>query len=411
MWRFKFYGFFKNLRFFEPFLLLIFLAWDVNLFQIGILIAIQEAIIFIFEVPSGLLADNRGKKTELLICFIFYIISFVFYFLGPAYIMLIGGAIFFGLGEAFRSGTHKAMEMQWMEKEGLLEYKTFIYGTTRSYSLYGSAISSVLAIVFILNLPASRWIFIITIIPYVVDFILIASYPSYMNKHVYKGEKLSYLRELIDSFKSLKIIFTDKRLRKGIFSSSSYNATFKSLKDYIQPIMKILIVVLLISFSLNPQDEEFYLVFILGLIYTIFYLISSISSKNAHKIQNNFKSSKSAMDWLFYFFAIIVLLQAFFIWYEIPILIIVLYLLIYVLYNARKPIGVDYLGDLMDKEQRATILSVEAQLKSILVMIFAPIFGYIAEYYSIAILFLSLSIFMFLLNFILLRNHSTSVVI
>jgi len=65
MWKFKFYGFFKNLRFFEPFLLLIFLAWDVNLFQIGILIAIQEAIIFIFEVPSGILADNRGKKAEL----------------------------------------------------------------------------------------------------------------------------------------------------------------------------------------------------------------------------------------------------------------------------------------------------------------------------------------------------------
>lgn len=412
MWKFKFYGFFKNLRFFEPFLLLIFLAWDVNLFQIGILIAIQEAIIFIFEVPSGILADNRGKKAELLICFIFYIISFIFYFMGPAYIMLIGGAIFFGLGEAFRSGTHKAMEMQWMEKEGLLEYKTFIYGTTRSYSLYGSAISSVLAIVFILNMPASRWIFIITIIPYVVDFILIASYPSYMNKHVSKGEKLSYIRELIDSLKNLKIIFTDKRLQKGIFSSSSYNATFKSLKDYIQPIMKILIVILLISFSLNPQNEELYLVFILGLIYAIFYLTSSISSKKAHKIQNKFKSSKSAMDWLFYFFAIIVLLQAFFIWYENPILIIILYLCIYVLYNARKPIGVNYLGDIMDKEQRATILSVEAQLKSILVMIFAPIFGYIAEYYSIAILFLSLSIFMFLLNFILLRgNHSTNVVI
>ena len=402
MWKFKFYGFFKNLKFFEPYLLLIFLAWEINLFQIGILIAIQETFTFIFEVPSGMIADTRGKKTELLVCFIFYILSFLFYFSGPNYFILAFGAMLFGLGEAFRSGTHKAMEMQWMEKNGLLKYKSFVYGTTRSYSLYGSAISSVFAIIFILNIPANRWIFILTIIPYIIDFILISTYPNYMNEHSPKKE--SYWKDFVGAFKGLKIVFTDRKLRKGLMSNSTYDGIFKSLKDYIQPIMKLFIVVLLIDLAIpsSPQQEEFYLTLILGLMYSLFYLLSSFSSKNAYFVLKRVKSSKFAMDTLFFIFAILILLEAFLIWFQIPLFIIILYLIIYVIYNLRRPIGIDYLGDVMKKEQRATILSVEALLRSFLIIIFAPLFGFIAEVFSIGVLFLGLAIFMIFINLVIL---------
>ena len=70
----------------------------------------------------------------------------------------------------------------------------------------------------------------------------------------------------------------------------------------------------------------------------------------------------------------------------------------------RRPIAIDFLGDIMSKDQRATILSVEALLKSILVVIFAPLFGYIAEVYSIGVLFLWLGIFTLFINFFLLRG-------
>ena len=408
MYKFKFYGFFKNLKFFEPYLIIIFLAWEINLFQIGILIAIQEIITFIFEVPSGMLADTRGKKTELMFCFIFYIISFIFYFMGPAYIFLILGAMLFGLGEAFRSGTHKAMEMKWMEKNDILQYKSFVYGTTRSYSLYGSAISSVLSIILILNIPASRWIFLITIIPYIIDFVLIATYPSYMNEH--SPKKSSYWKDFITAFKGLKIVATDRRLRKGLLSTSFYDGIYKSLKDYIQPIIKLFIAILLVDFALasSPLEEEFFLTLFLGLIYASFYLVSSYSSKKAYFIQKKLKSSKFAMDLIFYIFAILILGEAILIWFQIPLFIIIFYLFIYIFYNMRRPIAIDFLGDIMSKDQRATILSVEALLKSILVVIFAPLFGYIAEVYSIGVLFLWLGIFTLLINFFLLRgDYST----
>ncbi len=320
------------------------------------------------------------------------------------YIMLMIGAMLFGLGEAFRSGTHKAMEMDWMERNNILKYKSFVYGTTRSYSLYGSAISSLLAIIFILSIPANRWIFILTIIPYVTDFILISTYPSYMNEH--SPKKGSYWKDFVGAFKGLKTVITNRKLRKGLLSNSTYDGIYKSLKDYIQPIMKLFIAVLLVNLAItsSPAEEEFYLTLFLGLIYALFYLISSFASKRAYFVLKKVKSSKFAMDTIFYIFAILILCEALLIWLQIPLIIIIVYLIIYVVYNLRRPIGVDYLGDLMETGQRATVLSVEALLKSLIVIILAPLFGFIAEVYSIELLFLVLAVFMLFLNLLFLRG-------
>ena len=154
MWKFRFYGFFKNLRFFEPYLLIMLLVYfsesQFPLLKIGSLILVQEVFTYVFEVPSGILADKFGKKNELLICFVFYIISFALYFLGlgasTKYVfVLFLAAAFYGLGESFRSGTHKAMILTWLDRNNYQEYKSFVYGTTRSWSLVGSAINGVLS--------------------------------------------------------------------------------------------------------------------------------------------------------------------------------------------------------------------------------------------------------------------------
>ncbi len=405
MWKFRFYGFFKNLRFFEPFLLIMFINMGLNLFQIGILISIRELFTFLFEIPSGIIADKFGKKRELLICFIFYIFSFIFYFFGidsdfsaPNFIFLVIASILFGLGESFRSGTHKAMELVWMEKEDLLEYKTHVYGSTRSYSLLGSALSAILAIFLIIYIPASKWIFLITIIPYILDFILIASYPSYMNDH--QPITGGYWNQIKIGFKGVGPTLKSKSIRKALFSSAIYDAIYKTLKDYIQPIMIFLIAIFLSQIGkdgVSIETRDIYISIFLGGIYCIFYLISALSSKNAFKVKKLFHHAKTSMDILFDLFAFVLLLEAIFMWLKIPIMIILLYLLIYMFENLRRPLAVDYMGEVMPKEERATILSVESQIKSISVLIFAPLFGFIADI-SIAWLFLILAISMVIIN-------------
>ena len=417
MWKFRFYGFFKNLRFFEPFLLIMLMDKDIglNLFEIGLLISIREIFTYFFEIPSGIIADKFGKKRELLICFIFYIISFIFYFFGvdpnlsfPNILILAMASVFFGLGESFRSGTHKAMELLWMEKEDLLEYKTHVYGSTRSYSLLGSALSAILAIFLVIYIPANKWIFLITIIPYILDFILIASYPSYMNDH--QPITGGYWNQLKIGFKGVRPTLKSKKIRKAIFSSAIYDAIYKTLKDYIQPIMVIFISIFLIQIGkegIDIETKDIYISIFLGGLYCIFYLISSLSSKNAFKVKKLFHHAKTSMDILFDLFACILLLEAIFMFIGIPIVIILLYLLIYVFENFRRPLAVDYMGEVIPKEERATILSIESQIKSISVLIFAPLFGFIADY-SIALLFLILAISMVIINHVFLTGRSHS---
>jgi MFS family permease len=416
MWKFKLYGFFKNLRFFEPYLIIMLYAYlegfnsEFILFKIGLIFLVQEVFTYAFEVPSGILADRFGKKNELLICFVFYIISFVLYFVGLGqpiqyFFVVFLAAAFYGLGESFRSGTHKAMILTWMDRNDYQNHKTFVYGRTRSWSLIGSTINGVTSIFLIIFVPATQWVFLITIVPYLFDFTLIATYPSYMNERISDGK--GFWKEIGRGFKDMFLAFRNTRLLRGIFSSSSYDAVYKSLKDYIQPIIKIYIILLIANLGLNLESwnlsEDNFISIILGIMYSIFYLISSFSSRNAYRVKKWTKGAKTAMDLFFYLFAGILILNSLFIWLELPIVVVFLYLFIYVFENIRRPLCVDYLGDIMKKEQRATMLSVEAQFKSILVFIFAPLFGLIADF-TIPGLFVGIAVLMVLVNYFLLSG-------
>jgi len=61
----------------------------------------------------------------------------------------------------------------------------------------------------------------------------------------------------------------------------------------------------------------------------------------------------------------------------------------------------------MKKEQRVTMLSVESQIKSILVLIFAPLFGLLGDY-SIPLLFVIVGATMFIIN-LLLRGEGKKI--
>ncbi|NPD88576.1 MAG: MFS transporter [Asgard group archaeon] len=419
MWKFRFYGFFKNLRFFEPYLIVMLYVYlsefntEFILFKIGLIFLVQEVFTYVFEIPSGILADRFGKKNELLFCFVFYIISFVLFFIGLGrninyFFVIFIAAAFYGLGESFRSGTHKAMILTWMDRNEFQDFKTFVYGRTRSWSLIGSTINGIVSIFMVLFIAASQWVFIITIIPYLLDFILIATYPPYMNEHI-KIES-NFLKEMGKGFKEVLVAFKNKRLIRGVFSSSSYDAVFKSIKDYIQPVIILYIGVIIINLGLDSSGllEEDLITIILGSMYSIFYIFSSVASRTAYKVKEVVRGTKRAMDLLFYLFAGILVLNSIFIWVKIPAIVIFLFLFIYIFENIRRPLAVDYLAEVIKKEQRATMLSVEAQFKSILVFIFAPLFGLIADF-SIPGLFIGIAALMVLVNIFLLSGDTSKI--
>ncbi|MCZ2845809.1 MAG: MFS transporter [Candidatus Bathyarchaeota archaeon] len=407
IWKFCFYGLLKNLKFFEPYLLIYLLGMGFNLFNIGILYSIREIITYVFEVPSGVFADNYGKKKELMICFTFYIISFVFFFIGSTFNILVIAMMCFGLGEAFRSGTHKAMIYSFLEQKGWFEYKAFVYGRTRSFSLLGSAISAFLSIIFILNLPSARWIFLICVIPYVMDFILIWSYPDSLDER--RHNELNLKKFFMESFIQLKKIIFNTTLNKLLVSSSLYDGIFKTIKDYIQPILKIAVLASAAS-SLTGLEGEKLVKIYLGITYGVFYIFSSVASKNVYRL-NKIANSNRLMVISFDVMAVLLLLLSLAIKNNVTTIIIGLFFILYVLKDGRRPIFVDVCGDYMEKNQRATVLSVDSQLRALFTVILAPAFGFIADRYYIGILFLCIAILILIVNrFLYIPKQSAKIV-
>ena len=393
--KFCLYGFLKNLKFFEPYLYIYLIqVVHLNLFQIGTLFSIRGIVIYLFEVPSGVFADQYGKKTELMICFIFYIASFFFFFLGGSYAIVAIAMVFFGLGEAFRSGTHKAMIYSYLEQKGWFEHKIFVYGRTRSFSLIGSSLSAFASILLIIRLPRMQSIFLFSIIPYVIDFLLIWSYPDTLNEPV--ETTISIKNFITYSIKQLKNIFANRSLRKVVVSSSLFDAIFKVLKDYIQPILKELILVSGI-YIVASMEAATQLKIILGIIYGVMYIFSSWVSRNVYRLNLKFKSDK-LMDISFDILGIVFFMMFFAIKTKIMLVVILLYFFLYPLKDGRRPLVVDVFGDYMKKNERATVLSIDSQLSSLFMIILAPLFGYIADRFGIAILFLAIALSILVLN-------------
>ena len=58
----------------------------------------------------------------------------------------------------------------------------------------------------------------------------------------------------------------------------------------------------------------------------------------------------------------------------------------------------DAAGDMMDKKERATVMSIDSQLGSIFMVVLAPLLGYIADTFSIASAFLFTGILILIVN-------------
>ncbi len=386
--KFSAYGLLKNLAFFKPYLIIYLMANGINLFQIGVLYSIRELIIYIFEIPSGIIADYYGRKKELYMCFSFYIISFVFFsFSGTFYIAAIA-MVFFGLGEAFRTGTHKAMILSYLEINDWKKCKAFVYGRTRSFSLLGSAINALFSIILILNLPSSGYIFLASIIPYIADFILIATYPEYLDKEQNKPKK-DIKFALLSGLKK-------PELRAIVLNQGMFESVVKNTKDMIQPILKTMVLSSGIVIMAN-QNIDNNMKIIIGIAYFIINMTSSILSRHAYRLQECCPDEK-LLTVSFVFLGIILICIAVSINYGLIILCFIFFLILHNISDVRKPIFIDLIDKYMEKGLRATILSIKSQISAITTVITAPVLGYIADLFGIKTALFIVGGFMLLLS-------------
>jgi len=181
-----------------------------------------------------------------------------------------------------------------------------------------------------------------------------------------------------------------------LLSSSIYDSIFKSIKDYIQPILEVTLLAATVSTIYTFSSEDRLKVY-LGIVYEIFYIFSSVASRNVYRLRN-FASSDKLMTRFFDMMGILSLILFISIKHEASLLIILVFFALYLLKDARRPLFVDVCGNHMNKSERATVLLMDSQIRAIITILFAPIFGFIADEFGLEILFLMIGIIMLIIN-------------
>jgi MFS family permease len=394
-YKFSFYGFLKNLRLFEAFLLLFFLDNGLAYFQIGILYAIREVTVNFFEIPSGMVADAIGRRRTLVMAFVFYILSFVIFFFAGSFMAFVPAMFVYALGEAFRSGNNKAMIMDYLNRKGWSDQKVNYYGHTRSWSQMGSAISALAggSIVFISG--DYRYIFIFSVIPYLLDLALIISYPGYLDRSI---KKLS-IKVLLGQFKIVAKSFWEAIksivVLKAIANLSFYSGYYKAVKDYLQPVVKTF--ALTLPILVYMEDEKRASVFI-AVSYFLLFMLTSVASRKSDLFARRFRNLAIPMNLTLLGGFAIGLLSGLFFWMEIYPVSILLFFGIYIVENLRKPLAVAYLSNTVEQRVLASTLSTDSQVKSLSAAILAPIIGIFADYLGVGVAIMIISLSMIILT-------------
>lgn len=381
-YKFCFYGFLKNLRFFEPFLILFFLDKNITFLQIGTLYAIREVFINILEIPSGIIADVFGRKKSLIVSFLFYIISFLIFFTSDSYYIFIIAIIFYATGDAFRTGTHKAMIFDYLKIKGWKDQRVHYYGYTRSWSQMGSAISSLLAASIVFYTGNFKSIFIFSTIPYLLDLLLISTYPKVLDgKNIYS--KTDSIKErLYKVLRDFKFSFKNKQILRAIANLSVHSGFHRAIKDYLQAVIQTFALSIPVLLALSDNQRSAILI---GALYFIIYFSTSYASRKAGKLTNKFKSIELVLNSTMYIGFALAFLSGIFFHYGFYFASIMFYIGIYLIENLRNPVGVAYVSELYQDNILATALSTNSQAKSLLAAIIAPIIGFLADRFGIGI--------------------------
>ncbi|MCB0632334.1 MAG: MFS transporter [Saprospiraceae bacterium] len=381
-WKFCAYGFLKNLRFFEPFLLLFFLEKGISYWQIGTLYALREISINLLEIPSGFMADAFGRRRTMILAFIFYIVSFIIFYAAASYWLLGMAMIFYAMGDAFRSGVHKAMIFTYLKMQGWADQKVHYYGYTRSWSQRGSAVSSLLAALVVIFSHNYTSVFLLSIIPYLLDMALIWSYPKALDgARVNWKDKREIRRQINKIWRAFATTFRHPPVLRAVNNVSLLEGYFQAVKDYLQPILQSL--ALSLPFLVG-REEESRSAILIGVIYFFIYLLTARASQSAGLVANRFTVLRIPINWSLLSGLLVGGVAGWLYQWELGLLSVGLFMLLYVIKNLQKPMGTAFFAEQVETDILASALSAQSQIKTIWAAVIALLLGVAIDAFGVA---------------------------
>ena len=320
----------------------------------------------------------------MMISFVAYIVSFAILGGATNIVLIFAGMFFWGIGDTFRTGTHKAMIFEWLRLQGRASERTKIYGLTRSWSQIGSAVSGIIAAIFVLSTGSYQYIFYFAIFPYVLNLINFAGYPKELDGDHPKaqsiGESVSRLKE------SLKKVLVLPPLRRIIMESMGWDGFFAAIKDYLQPVLQTLAIAgiawLFAGAHATATDSPVWLnearktAILIGPVYAFLFLMSAWASRFSHRVVQHFGNEYVASKWLWLGNLIVFVAIGISAWFELNWILVTAFVVLHILKNMWRPILISRFDSVSEAHEGATVLSIESQAQRSATFVMAPAIGW-----------------------------------
>lgn len=356
IWKIYLFEILAGMFFSIPIMVLFWQDNGLSLTQVMILQSIFAIIAMLLEVPTGYFADIYGRKKTLIIAAITGAIAITTYSLGHNFFQFLIAEIFFALSVSFTSGTVSALVYDTLQEIGEEKNYKKVWGNVLFYGMIALAVSNVFG-GFIAKIDLRYALY--ASIPFFTLMIPVAFLLQEPKRHKLIFEK-GYTKEL---FKIIKVaLIQNEKLRWILIYSGIIYAFNQSALWLYQP-----------YFKLSGLDIAYF-----GIVFASFQTVAAFSSKYAHKIEEKLGQKYSLAMLIFLVAGSYFLMSNFVFLFSFSFCFIQQFVR-----GFKNAVITDYINQLTNSSMRATILSAESFIGRLLYAIIIPIFGWIADIYTL----------------------------
>jgi len=354
IWKFYSFKFLRECVFWIPIITLFWQSNGLSLTQIMLLQALFAAGIFILEIPTGALADKVGRKYTMIISGIFSIVGFSIYAIGTNFWHFLAAEMTLAIAATFLSGADSAFIYDSLKQLKKEEQFKRVMGNTKSLMYLAAAISSILgSLIAVYSMRATFWLSVLALC---IMFIISLGFNEPTN---YEKTKKSYRKHIVES---LKEAYNNKELLFLLLFYAFVSLFLRVNLWFYQPYMK---------------DSGLALA-LFGIVWASFNFFAIVGSKSANKLES-FLGEKASL----YFIAITIAITTLFMGSYFAILGIGLIFIQQFTRGFNTPILEAYTHKHLSSHNRATLMSIQGMLASFMFFILGPIFGWLADKFSL----------------------------
>lgn len=348
-------------------LFLFFAFINLEPYQFGILIAVGSVFKIAFEIPSGIIGDKFGRKKVLLISGVFGLITSVIFLITNSFLFALIAMASSGIKWAFSSGADTALRydtLKSLKREN--EFKK-AEGVFTAFLLYAMGVSSIVAGV--LSEFDFRFMFLASAIMGILNLIVISTL---------KEPKSHYIKNksIIDNFKISFKFITNKKL-------SLYLVLFITIMyGFIEAIFR---------FHQLYVEETGMSLSLIGLYFSVFFIIAGISSHNVSRISKFVKDQAAVI-----LVPVIIGITYLIVGSDTSIIFAIILLLEPLLVGYYWPLTTNIFNQLIPSNMRNSLLSFSNLFNSVFVIIFGIAFGFVISNTSLGFNYFVSGIFMIL---------------